>query len=144
MAILARVSVFFAEYALPQRCKQGTDIRGSLTADKARRIGQRQQRLAIVQAGAHNSREHRRDAAVLDGILSAVDLETHVTGVYRSARRKDAHLGRLATGARDGFSVGAHHRRPDRERAEITGAARAKLVTEREPDVPARAHENFG
>ena len=36
MAVLARVSVFFAEYALPQRCKQGTDIRGSLTADKAR------------------------------------------------------------------------------------------------------------
>ena len=102
--------------------------------------------VAVVKAGADNSREHRRNAAVLDRIVSAVALEADVTGVDRSARRKDAHLGRLATGARDGFSVGAHHRRPDRERAEITigGAARAKLVTEREPDVPARAHENFG
>src|SRR5262245_46489271 len=101
MAILARVSVFFAEYPFPQGGKQRTDIRGGLTADKARRIGQCQERLAIVEASAHNSREHRRDAAVLDGVLPAIDLKADVGGVDRPARRVDARLGGRPVGTAD-------------------------------------------
>src|SRR5258708_16024635 len=93
MAILARISIFFAEYPLPERGEQRTDIRGGLTADEGRRIGQGQQRPAIVQAGAHDTREHRGNPAILDRVVPAIDLKADVGGVDRPARRVDARLG---------------------------------------------------
>src|SRR5205809_7453667 len=94
MAVLARVSVFFAEYAIPQRGEQRPDVRGGLTADEARWVGQRKERLAIVHAGAHDTREHRANPAIPDRGVPTIDLKADVGGVDRPARRVGARLGR--------------------------------------------------
>src|SRR5256885_14309381 len=66
-----------------------------------RSVRKREQRLAIVDPDADDTGEHRGNAAVLDGVVLAVDVEADIGSVDRSARRIDARLGGRPVGQGD-------------------------------------------